>query len=299
MATLVALARGENCHDAVTRGVVGRSCGTDVVTVDDHRRLGLPGTGTSKCNVEGKCTNDAIYVTLGNGCFWERQYAYTHVEMEQFSRKRSDVSAVVGYTGSTKVGDNGEVCYHSYSATDYSTLGHFETVQVKLDIDQEESQFKALVKNFFESFTWDANRNGMRRPDDWSKFSGDHGAAYRSGIGIPGGVQGSLYDIIVNENKKLAHPMTLHEGVGGDADVFNTVYIMDSDKFDFYVGEAYHQFHSNFFGDAYEQNYLNMNSQFRSAKHIAKSPGCPMDHRRRSLRAGAQADNMRSFLGVE
>merc|ERR1719271_1628133 len=111
MATLVALARAENCQNAVTRGVVGRACGSDVVTVDDHRRLDLPGTDTSKCNVEGQCANDAIYVTLGNGCFWERQYAYTHVEMEQFDRKRNEVSALVGYTGSTKAGPNGEVCY--------------------------------------------------------------------------------------------------------------------------------------------------------------------------------------------
>ena len=71
MAMLVALAHGENCNKAVTRGIVGRSCGTDIVTVHDHRRLSFPGTsGSLKCNFLGKCAADSIYVTLGNGCFW-------------------------------------------------------------------------------------------------------------------------------------------------------------------------------------------------------------------------------------
>ena len=71
LAMLVALAKGENCNNAVTRGVVGRSCGTDVVVVHDHRRLSLPGTsGSLKCNFLGKCESDSIFVTLGNGCFW-------------------------------------------------------------------------------------------------------------------------------------------------------------------------------------------------------------------------------------
>jgi len=297
MAMLVALAQGDNdCKNAVSRGIVGRPCGNDIVTVKDHRRLGLPKTAALKCNVDGKCVNDAIYVTLGNGCFWERQYAYTHVEMEKFHRKRSQVSAVVGYTGAMQAGPHGEVCYHSSSPVDYSTLGFFETVQVKVDNVHKEAQFTALAKDFFSSFSWDANRKGMRRPDDWSTFSGDHGKAYRSGIGIPGGIKGSLYKIIKQENAKLDHPMKLVAGVGQDPDVFNTVYIMDSDKFKFFVGEAYHQFHSNFFGPSYEAPYLAMNAAFRKTKHIAHSPGCS-DYRRRLLRGGARgADPMRTYL---
>ena len=295
---LVALAKGENCNNAVTRGVVGRSCGTDVVVVHDHRRLSLPGTsGSLKCNFLGKCESDSIFVTLGNGCFWERQYAYTHVEMDTFGRKRADVTALVGYTGADKPGPNGEVCYHSGSAVDYSTLGYFETVQVRIDIKNKEKQFTALVKDFFGSFTWDATRNGMRRPDDFSTWQGDHGRAYRSGIGIPGGVKGALYKIIVSENKKLAHPMVLAEGKNGDPDVFNKVYVYDLDKFDFFVGEAYHQFHSNFFGPSYELDYLSMGADFRKAGRIAHSPGCS-DFGRRSLRSGAVADDMRSFVDI-
>lgn len=296
---LVAMAHGDDddCKNAVSRGIVGRSCGSDVVTVKDHRRLALPKPAASKCNVAGKCVNDAIYVTLGNGCFWERQYAYTHVEMDKFHRKRAQVSALVGYTGAMQAGPKGEVCYHSASVVDYSTLGFFETVQVKVDNLQKEKQFTALVKDFFSSFLWDATRNGMRRPDDWSTYQGDHGKAYRSGIGIPGGVKGSLYKIITQENSKLDHPMTLKAGVGKDEDVFNTVYIMDSNKFKFYVGEAYHQFHSNFFGPGYEQDYLDMNAAFRKSMRIARSPGCS-DYRRRLLRSGdAASDPMRSFLG--
>lgn len=286
---IVALAT-ETCQNAITRGVVGRPCtpppsqpdNPDIILVSENRRLRrrLEQSNQNFCNLDDTCTSDSVYVTLGNGCFWERQYAYYNVETDTngpFKRQPEAISARVGYIGSTREGHNGEVCYHSYSAVDYSTLGHAETVLVRLDKAKKVEQFTALVKDFFGSFTWDGDRNGMRRPDDWSQFAGDHGAAYRSLISIPGGVKGELYRIVKNENKKLAHPMTLMPGVGADPDNFNTVFIIDSHEFHFYVGEAYHQFHSNFFGPSYEPEYLKLNQKLRNHKPkplLAKSPGC-------------------------
>jgi len=304
MAMLVALARGEGgadfCKDAVKKGIVGRSCAaTDVVAVNGRRSLNTLKT-PAFCTVKGKCTTDAFYVTLGNGCYWERQYAYTHVEMAApFNRKRMEVTSRVGYIGGHHAAANGQVCYHGPDKTflDYEKLGFYETVQVKIDNKDKVKQFTALVKDFFGSFLWDSARIGMRRPDDWSVYSGDHGLAYRSGLSFPGGMRGPLYKIVDAENKKLAHPMNLVAGKGNDPDVFNTVYIMDSDQWPFYIGEAYHQFHSNFFGKTYETAYTDMNKNYIKAHLVEKSTvcrECQCHYRRRSLRT----DNMRAFVAA-
>lgn len=69
------------------------------------------------------------------------------------------------------------------------------------------------------------------------------------------------------------------EGTDGSPDD-NTVYVMDSSVFSFYQGEQYHQFHSNFFGEAYPEWYLNDLWQLQIS--LGKIPlggdtGCPDD----------------------
>lgn len=55
-----------------------------------------------------------IQVVQGNGCFWERQYAYALLEHESNKsfghRGVHNLTSRVGYAGSTKVGDDGLVC---------------------------------------------------------------------------------------------------------------------------------------------------------------------------------------------
>ena len=66
-------------------------------------------------------------VYFGNGCFWERQYAYVNVEQGKWGRGDADVSSVVGYAGGKGgAGPDGKVCYHHSGAQDdvYSSLGH-------------------------------------------------------------------------------------------------------------------------------------------------------------------------------
>lgn len=68
-------------------------------------------------------------------------------------------------------------------------------------------------------------------------------------VGLPGGVASPLYRILADAN---VNGMVLREGRGNEYgadgaaredDVFNTVWVVDSDALPFYRAERYHQFH--------------------------------------------------------
>lgn len=217
-------------------------------------------------------------VYLGNGCFWERQFAYVQVEGEApFGRTAASApTAVVGYAGGTGgtggAGPGGLVCYHhsGSQANVYSHLGHAEVVAVELDAgagaETEKAQFRALAKDYFSSFHRLASGK-MQRPDP-----GDRGSEYRNLVGIPSGTGGPLYPILAQEN---VHGMALKAGAGSEQDVLNTVWVLDSDQFPFFRGEQYHQYHSNFFGASYGSVYLNKARKAQiDAGHIEPT-GCP------------------------
>mmetsp|Transcript_16467 Transcript_16467/g.23133 ORF Transcript_16467/g.23133 Transcript_16467/m.23133 type:complete len:326 (+) Transcript_16467:34-1011(+) len=224
--------------------------------------------------------NGSTAVYLGNGCFWERQYAYSNIETRcdyqprptrakctPFHRTDAQITAVVGYAGSALPH---LPCYHhsgdSSDGTLYETLGHAEAVSVELEAGKEEVQFSALLVDYFDSFN--PTPQGMARPDP-----GDKGPPYRSLLGIPGGVHGPLYPLVEQHN---IHSMELVEGRGkGDGDVFNRVWIMDSDIFPFHRGEQYHQFHSNFFGPQYPDSYVKDLWKLHISLGTIPPTGCP------------------------
>lgn len=110
----------------------------------------------------------------------------------------------------------------------------------------------------------------------------DRGAPYRSIVGLPGGSESPLYATLAAQNQ---HGMELKTGVGGlhgDGDVANTVWVVDSNRFPFYAGEMYHQFHCNFFsspGMPYPDSYvLELFKDMKDAGRI-KPTGCPEDGR--------------------
>merc|ERR1711907_87695 len=198
----------------------------------------------------------AYKIWLGNGCFWERQYAYAMLEMNAtgpFKRSNASVTSVVGYAGAKGTGKDGLVCYDTGKSNDYGTLGYAEAVGVQLDAGHEESQFGALVDNFFLSFT--PTSTGFMRPDLPPNLPfGDVGAPYRTVLGIPGGVRGPLFKVLSGRNTPRGPynmTMSLKEDASGNMtqDEDNTVWVMDSNKFPFYQGEQYPQFHSNFFAN--------------------------------------------------
>jgi len=193
-------------------------------------------------------------VWFGEGCFWERQYAYVSIELNQtgpFKRTNSTVTSVTGYAGSKLTGTDGLVCYDNDSSNDYGSLGHCEVVGVQLDQDREAEQFAFLVNDFYNSFTPTAS--GFVRPDLPPNLPvGDVGAPYRTVVGIPGGVNGALHKVLTALNvPRGPYNMTMNlkpDNTGNKTqDELNTVWVMDSNVFPFYRAEQYHQFHSNFF----------------------------------------------------
>lgn len=82
---------------------------------------------------EGACSAPprpaSTLVYLGNGCFWERQWAYYNLEIAPpFGRPAPTVSSIVGYAGGRRPAFPGNaVCYHTNDRrNDYSMLGHAE-----------------------------------------------------------------------------------------------------------------------------------------------------------------------------
>jgi peptide methionine sulfoxide reductase MsrA len=221
-------------------------------------------------------------VYLGNGCFWERQWAYYNVEISPrapFRRKPDDTTSLVGYAGGKAPSGEGEVCYHTGDGRDYGALGHAEAVLVHLDPSNATlaaEQLASLAIDFFRSFTGPAGARG--RPD-----AGDMGSPYRSMVGLPGGMSSPLYAALVKHNafKMALKPGTGGAGAGGgDGDEFNTVWVYDSEVWPFYSGEVYHQYHCNFFmseGMPYPDEYtLDLWKHMQAEKKIAPT-GCPED----------------------
>jgi len=184
-----------------------------------------------------------VDVHLGNGCFWERQWAYYVVETDPdgpFRRAPENVTALVGYGGGDAPPD-APVCYATgHDGRDHGALGYAETVRVSLDAGAAEAQLAALARDFFASFTGPAG--ARTRPDP-----GDAGPAYRSVFGLPGGASSPLYAVFAEEN---AFGMDLRVGgacgAGCGAPGENVVYVYDTDVSPFRVAEAYHQFHCDF-----------------------------------------------------
>ena len=178
---------------------------------------------------------------MGNGCFWHTQYDFFRVERDELGRGLDQVTARVGYAGGTGSGPHGQVCYHGGPAgTMYGEMDYAEAVQVMLDADADvgATQFEALVTKYFSD-------TFHRVGDVWVRGDPmDRGPDYRNVIGIPGGTSGALYAAVVEAN---VNGMELVEGTGGASDSVDegVVYVYDSEKFPFYRGEQYHQFHAN------------------------------------------------------
>lgn len=215
-------------------------------------------------------TSNRTEVYFGDGCYWERQYAYVQVEMNVFNRSMAEVTAHTGYGGSAKKGNDGLVCYHHAGgdqSDDYADLGYTEANSVLLDAGKEEEQYAALVENYFNSFT--DTGSGMQRPDP-----GDEGAQYRSCLAIPGGMSGPLYKLITKYN---THKMNLIDGKGCEGDQFNAVYIYDSEKLPFFRAEQYMQFHCNFAPPSYPVNYTRDLYNLQIKLGLINQTGCPED----------------------
>jgi peptide methionine sulfoxide reductase MsrA len=195
------------------------------------------------CSVAGPARAEAknVDIYLGQGCFWHVQNELVNAEVKLLGRKGADVTALVGYAGGTEIGPKGEVCYHNrYSAPDYGQMGHTEVVGMSVPEDKVGEISKGLLDYAASSMF------GRHDPQD-------RGGEYRSAIGLPGGMSGPAFQQI----KDVAGgKLEFVAGKGNDGDTVGTkkVWVYDSDKFPFYQGEVYHQFHDDML-DRYPEEY--------------------------------------------
>merc|ERR1712086_1111928 len=154
-------------------------------------------------------TDDTVDVYFGLGCFWHMQHEFIEAERSLLNRTDAELTAVTGYAGGTKVGWNGELCYHTWinALGDYGSLGHGEVVGLTIPKDQ----FKDFAAVYFSEFVDGTRRDYM-----------DVGAEYRHLVGIPGGINSDLYYEFIDAQDESGKNISILEGLGNDADNLNT-----------------------------------------------------------------------------
>jgi peptide methionine sulfoxide reductase MsrA len=187
--------------------------------------------------------DEIVDVYFGCGCFWHVQHEFVQAEMKFLDRTDTQLTSRAGYAGGKAGAVNGKVCYHNArNVADYGKLGHAEVVYLRIP----SSKFYDIAMEYCKLF-----RNGMR-PDQL----GDRGTEYRNLVGLPGGSQSPLAQQLVQASKDTGDQLDFAVGKGNDDDIARLVWIMDTEKFPFYVAEAYHQFHDGFaMGENYPDSY--------------------------------------------
>ena len=199
------------------------------------------------------------------GCFWGTQHGLVGFEQDILGRNDSEITSVASYAGG--LGSNGTLCYENTDNTDvYSSLGNAEAVTLLLA-----SEFLTLAAtSYFELFqrsaagVWD-------RPDRY-----DLGAAYRSGIGIPGGIRGGYFSLVQAAN---IHNMDLVEGLGSDGDTFglNAVLVYDSNDFPASQAELCLQFHDADSSNPYSPGYHALTEGLEARGRLYQT-SCPQNY---------------------
>ena len=102
----------------------------------------------------------------------------------------------------------------------------------------------------------------------------DRGAEYRSLLGLPGGTSHPMYPAVEESAKNAGFQLV--PGKGNDPDTLGKriVYVMDSEKFPFYQGEVYHQYHNDFQSPPYGKAY-NQLVELALEDGRIKGTGCP------------------------
>jgi len=195
--------------------------------------LAVPGKGT-----------DAEHVQLyfGAGCFWHIQHVFVEAEKSLLKRNESSFTAFAGYAGATASTPSSRPCY-----TDSQV--HAEVVGFTIP-NSSVAQFASV---YFGMFV------GHDR-----SHTNDRGPAYRAVIGLPGGISGSLFNVI-KSSQPQDKKWELREGKGDDADTLGSkhIWVYDSTKFPFYQAEIYHQFHNDYLpGGVYGASYNSFRSKY-------------------------------------
>ncbi|GHP04851.1 hypothetical protein PPROV_000360300 [Pycnococcus provasolii] len=218
-----------------------------------------------------------VSVYFGSGCFWHVQHEFVVAEQSLLAREKLAITARAGYAGgegTVRVDGMDTTCYHSVSfpgsdasRADYGRLGHGEVVGMTIP----ESKVYDFAAEYFKLL--DGNGD---RPD-----KADRGPEYRSLIGIPGGVNGPLFQAVARaaseKEMNKGGKIQLLAGKGSDADTLGkrAVWVYDTNSQPFHQAEVYHQFHDGFFpGEDYPRTYNGMQQELVRSGAL-QGTGCP------------------------
>mmetsp|Transcript_64418 Transcript_64418/g.123980 ORF Transcript_64418/g.123980 Transcript_64418/m.123980 type:complete len:333 (-) Transcript_64418:75-1073(-) len=206
---------------------------------------------------------ELVEVYFGCGCFWHVQHEFVQAEKRHLARSDSELTSLVGYAGGLGGARDNKVCYHNaLGASDYGSLGHAEVVRMLVP----PSKFLPMAEEYVKLF----DRNGSR-PDQF----GDRGLEYRNLVGLPGGSSSPLMPQLEEASQRYGNKLEFQAGKGSDGDVRALVYVMDTKKYPFFVGEPYHQFHDGFnIGEDYPDTYNNLTQKYVKEGKVRDS-GCP------------------------
>lgn len=204
---------------------------------------------------------ELIQVYFGCGCFWHVMHEFVMAEKNILNRADLDITSRAGYAGGLVPSD--KICYHNaLNIGDYGKLGHAEVVSMSIP----PSKLKDFAREYFLLF--DAKGN---RPDQ----NGDRGPEYRNLVGIPGGSKSPLAQELIEASKSTGDKLDFAIGKGNDKDLRAVSFIMDSNKFPFYVAEQYHQFHDGFnLNENYPNSYNCLASKLAKEGKLEQS-ACP------------------------
>ncbi|OEU11519.1 hypothetical protein FRACYDRAFT_270824 [Fragilariopsis cylindrus CCMP1102] len=186
---------------------------------------------------------------FGVGCFWHIQHEFVEQgEKQMLGRSIHEYTSATGYAGGKSADKEGRVW-------------HGEVVGMTIP--------QSKIGDFSELYFSLYNPKTKDRVDP-----GDKGGEYRSLIGLPGGMSHVMYPSVENAAEKAGFKLV--QGLGNDGDTLGkqTVWVYDSNKFPFYQGEIYHQYHNDFQSPNYGKDY-NKLADLAFEEGRLKVTGCP------------------------
>ncbi len=199
---------------------------------------------------------------FGCGCFWHVQHEFVEAERKILGRSDDQITSRAGYAGGKAGALDGKVCYHNAgNIADYGKLGHAEVVSMRIP----SSKFYDFAVEYCKLF----DKDGFR-PDQF----GDRGTEYRNLVGIPGGKNSALAELLVKASVSQGDKLDWAVGRGDDRDLAKVSFIMDTAEYPSFVAEQYHQFHDGFaFGENYPNSYNSLASAFaKKGEDFGKCP---------------------------
>lgn len=218
-----------------------------------------------------EAATDSVAVYFGQGSFWPVQHNVTlwslRISKAGGYSEGAFSPALAGYAGGKGKDNDGKICYTTLNGLPYDKMGYAEVVGLEMPAGAIEE----MSRRYFDEAIL------PRRPGPKDGLSGadfqikSGGSAYRSVMGLPGGMSSDLLPAVERGN---AGRLKLVEGTGEDPDTLNEgiVYVYDTKEFPFTLAELSQQYHDDM-SQVFSGGYKGLKGKMQKAG-VIKSTGC-------------------------